>query len=70
MDIELTERNWRIAAKIVLHALREKQAEVIRRIELNEITSHDYDNSEFKVVDDFELEMIDRGITALSDILL
>jgi len=69
MDIQLTERNWRIAAKIVLHELVEKRKGITARIESNKKRSNDYDGSELASVDEFELEMIDRAISALADIL-
>jgi len=70
MDIKLTEQNWRIAGKIVLHELRAKQAAIIERIEQNMADDEYYEGSSSEVIDDFELEMVNRGITALSDLLL
>jgi hypothetical protein len=70
MDIKLTEQNWRIAGKIVLHELRQKQLLITTRMEESERIFPDYALSSMKVMDEFELEMVNRGITALSDILL
>ena len=70
MDIELTERNWRLAAKIVLVELKIKERELKRKMTENRNVFFDYEGSNLASIDEYELEALQTAIKSLEALLL
>lgn len=70
MDTDLTDRHWKIAAKIVLHEMRQRLIAAEAIAALNQADNYNYPMSHQEVVDQAEIEMYQNAVNALLAILL
>lgn len=70
MDTYLTDRHWKIAAKVVLHAMRQKVIALEEQAALDREREWDYPMSKQEEINQAELDMYQAAIDALLAILL
>jgi hypothetical protein len=70
MDIKLTEQNWRLAARIVLHELRQIYTAAQGEYQYNMLENPHYPLSSKQAVDEIQIDMYKTAINTLEALLL